>query len=114
MAATPSDVFKYLRADGFLRAKTSLGIVCIAAGTISAAGVSTVNITVTGAALGDFVFASLDIAGLPSQINPVGVVTAANTVTLHMYNLGAAGVSFGGVSIFSRVVVVPKAVFGVV
>lgn len=61
------------------------------------------TITVTGAALGDFCIASLgvDVAGLIA----VGYVSAANTVTLNLFNLTAGAIDLGSTTI--RAIVIP-------
>ena len=70
-------------------------------GAIADGNEATTDITVTGAALGDFVqvSSSADVADLTL----VGAVTAANTVTVQLGNWTGASIDHGTVTIYVMV-----------
>lgn len=73
-------------------------------GTVAAGAVSTQTYTVNGAQVGDYALASMSIA-LPSGVLLHGQVTAANTVTVTLYNLSGSEQTIGAGSL--RVGVIP-------
>lgn len=80
------------------------------AGSVTGAAPATTTATVTGAAIGDLVFASLSIdqGGLSLK----GYVSAADTVTLYLQqnDSDATGVDLASATLY--VVVIPKSAFG--
>tara|TARA_R100000458_G_C8261393_1_gene236874 strand:+ start:118 stop:432 length:315 start_codon:yes stop_codon:yes gene_type:complete len=74
------------------------------AGSIADGDEEALEVTVTGAALGDFVMSSLSID--VADLVLTGAVTAANTVTLILANNTGGAVNLGAATAY--VLVVPK------
>ena len=103
MGAIPSDLKKFLRRDGMLVGSATLDPTSL----IDAAG-TTLTMTVTGAALGDFVLVSA-----PYDLQDITVtayVQAANTVEIRVQNEGGATVDLASGT--WRAVVIKKETFG--
>ena len=83
--------------EQFFEGSVTTDFASIATGALSTAG----TITVTGAAIGDYVeiSASTDLAGLL----PVGYVSASNTVTFRLVNLTGGAIDPASRTYFARV-----------